>query len=70
VVLHVSSGFNGLRWVVSRDALSALPAIESMMRGVLTRREVRAELAKLGISVAEANKRLAAALKGDLIQIF
>jgi hypothetical protein len=70
VVLHVSSSFNGLRWVVSRDALSALPAIESMMRGVLTRREVRAELTKLGISVAEANKRLAAALKGDLIQIF
>jgi hypothetical protein len=70
VVLHASESFNRLRWVIAKDALSSLPAIESMMRGVLTRRAVRAELAKLGISVAEAQSRLQAALKGSLIQVF
>ena len=70
VTLHVSDNFGYLRWVVARDALSALPAIESMMRGVLSRAAVRAELAKLGISAAEAGRRLDAALKGSLITFF
>jgi hypothetical protein len=55
--------------VIAKDALSSLPAIESMMRGVLTPRAVRAELAKLGISVAEAQSRLQAALKRSLIRV-
>ena len=66
----MSDNFGYLRWVVARDALSALPAIESMMRGVLSRANVRAELAKLGISAAEAGRRLDAALKGNLITLF
>jgi hypothetical protein len=70
IALHVSDNFGYLRWVVARDALSALPAIESMMRGVLSRAKVRAELAKLGISAAEAGRRLDAALKGNLITLF
>ncbi|HET9646608.1 MAG TPA: hypothetical protein VFP34_00045, partial [Microlunatus sp.] len=70
VAFHAAESFNRLRWVIAKDALSSLPAVESMMRGVLTRRAVREELAKVGISVAEAQSRLQAALKGSLIQIF
>jgi hypothetical protein len=56
--------------VISKDAQGYIPAIESMMRGVLSRREVRAELAKLGITAAQARDRLTAAIKAGLIEVF
>ncbi len=70
VILHAREGFGRLRWVVAKNATGTVPAIESMMRGVLSRRGVREALALQGISVAEATKRLQAALKADLITFF
>jgi hypothetical protein len=70
VILNAYDNFGRLRWVVAKDATGAVPAIESMMRGVLSRPDVRRALAAQGISVAEAASRLDAALQGDLITFF
>ncbi|MCI0394339.1 MAG: S8 family peptidase [Chloroflexi bacterium] len=61
VIMHVDSNFANLRWVIYKAAESHRPAIESMMRGVLVRREVQDALAELGIPAAEALRRLEAA---------
>jgi hypothetical protein len=70
VVLHAASGFRNLRWAISREAATQLPAIESMMRGVLSRKEVRLALRGQRISAAEAMRRLEAALQEGLIMTF
>jgi hypothetical protein len=70
VVLHAASGFRNLRWAISRDAATQVLAIQSMMRGVLARREVREALRRQGISATEALRRLEAALQQDLILTF
>ena len=56
--------------MVAKNATGTVPAIESMMRGVLSRPSVRKALELQGISVAEATKRLQAALKADLITFY
>jgi hypothetical protein len=58
VVLHAGTGFRNLRWVISRDAIRHLPAIESMMRGVISRPSVRAALHAQGITAEQALQRL------------
>ncbi len=70
VILHVADGFARLRWVISRDAIGSYPAIQSMMRGVLSRREVRIALRQQKISVPEATARLNRALADKLILLF
>ena len=70
VILHARENFGRLRWVVAKNATGTVPAIESMMRGVLSRPSVRKALELQGISVAEATKRLQAALKADLITFY
>src|SRR5262249_6567381 len=70
VLLHAQQNFGRLRWVIARDATGSLPAIESMMRGVLSRADVRRALAAQGISVADATARLTDALDGGLITFF
>ena len=70
VILHARENFGRLRWVVAKNATGTVPAIESMMRGVLSRPSVRKALELQGISVAEATKRLQAALKANLITFY
>ncbi|GEM_PF-4642501 len=71
VVLHAETSFSQLRWVISRDALSSQPAIESMMRGVLSRPWVRTALQSKGITAEEALARLERALReGHLLEFF
>ena len=70
MILHARENFGRLRWVVAKNATGTVPAIESMMRGVLSRPSVRKALELQGISVAEATKRLQAALKANLITFY
>jgi hypothetical protein len=70
VVLHAATGFSQLQWVISKNAGTTLPAIESMMRGVLARPWVQAALQKQGISLREARARLDAALQKGLVEFF
>lgn len=51
MILHAGSGLRNLSWVISKDAAAILPAIKSMIRGVLTRPSVRAALRRMGITV-------------------
>ena len=37
VILHAHDNFGRLRWVIAKNATGTVPAIESMMRGVLSR---------------------------------
>ena len=69
-MIHAQSNFANLRWVISRDAISAMPAIESMMRGVLSRRTVRQALESQGLVIADVQASLDRALAGHLIEFF
>jgi regulator of protease activity HflC (stomatin/prohibitin superfamily) len=69
-MLHAADGFSRLRWVISKDAVGNLPAIESVMRGVLSRREVREVLKAQGLILADVRAALDAALQGRLLEFF
>lgn len=70
LVEHVGTNFSQLRWVISRNAEGSRTAIESMMRNVLTRPEVRKALAAQKITLEEATARLENALRGNLLEFF
>jgi hypothetical protein len=69
-MLYAADGFSRLRWVISKDAVGNLPAIESMMRRVLSRREVREVLKAQGLVLADVRAVLDAALQGRLLEFF
>ena len=71
VIYHMADNFRHLRWVISKDAISSVPAIESMMRGVLARKWVQDILLKeYGISYQEAYQRLDNAIRAGMIEFF
>jgi hypothetical protein len=70
VMIHAQTNFRELRWVIANDAMGSMPAIESMMRGVLSRREVREVLRQQGITADVALQRLENALQNGLVEFF
>jgi Domain of unknown function (DUF4157) len=70
LIIHIDTSFSKLRWVINKDASSALPAIESMMRGVISRPEVQAILRSKGITFNEATRRIDQALNRGMIEFF
>ena len=55
--------------MISREANTALPAIESMVLEVMSRPEVQAALRNKGIALKEALDRLELALNSGMIRI-
>jgi hypothetical protein len=72
VILHAGTNFRNLRWVISRDAAGHLPAIQSMMRGVLARPRVRQALEAQGLVVDDVLETLRRELNREpgLIEFF
>ena len=70
VILHGATNFKQLKWVISQDAAGHLPAIESMMRGVLARPKVREALLRQGLTVDGVLAELEGALAKGLIEFF
>jgi len=70
VILHAATNFKQLKWVISQDAAGHLPAIESMMRGVLSRPKVREALVRQGLTADGVLAELEGALAKGLIEFF
>ena len=70
VILQAGTNFQHLRWVISRDAAGHLPAIQSMMRGVLARPQVRQALEAQGLVVDDVLATLRRELDRGLIEFF